>query len=96
MSTDLEPPQIDSCPGDIKINSPVKWHKLVLPSVTVRDNVGVDLFTTNIQNGSEVTWGEYNITYTAEDKAGNKALCRFLITIAGMAYKRYACICARK
>ena len=82
-STDLEPPQIEPCPGDIKIISTARWHKLLLPVVTVTDNVGVNLFTTNIQNGSEISWGEHNITYTVSDKAGNKAYCRFLITIAG-------------
>ena len=72
------------CPADIRIVSLVQWHKLVLPAVEVTDNKGVDQFTTNIQNGSEVTWGEYNITYTASDKAGNTVHCRFLIIIAGM------------
>jgi len=79
---DLEPPRIDKCPSAVKIISPVQWHKLVLPAVKVTDNVGLHLFETNIQNGSEVTWGEHNITYKASDKAGNTAFCRFLITIA--------------
>ena len=84
FSTDLELPKISSCPGDITIISPDRWFKLTLPAVTVTDNVGVHLFTTNVVNGSEVTWGKHNITYTAKDKAGNAAYCRFLITIAGM------------
>lgn len=75
---------MDPCPGDIKIISSVRWHKVVLPAVNVTDNVGVNLFTTNIQNGSNITWGDYNISYSASDKAGNKAHCSFLITIAGM------------
>ena len=83
-STDVEPPKINRCPVDMNITSIVQWHKLVLPGVTVSDNVGVNLFKTNIQNGSEVTWGKHKITYTASDKAGNHAHCRFLITIAGM------------
>lgn len=81
--TDVEPPKIALCPGDIKIISTARWQKLVLPSVNVTDNVGVELFSTNIQNGSEVTWGDYNVTYKALDKAGNAAQCRFLFTIAG-------------
>ena len=55
----------------------------MLPAVTVTDNVGVHNFSTNMKNGSEVTWGEYNITYTASDKAGNTEYCRFLFTISG-------------
>ena len=46
-------------------------------------NLGVELFSTNIQNGSEVTWGDYIVSYKALDKAGNAAQCRFLFTIAG-------------
>ena len=71
------------CPEDIKIISTQRWHKLVLPAVTVTDNVGVNLFTTTPKNGSEVTWGEYEITYSASDKAANTEYCRFLFTIAG-------------
>ena len=84
LLTDQEAPTINPCPDDIKIISPGNSHKLVLPAVTVADNVGVDSFKTNPPNGSEVTWGEYNITYTALDKAKNKAYCKFRITIAGM------------
>ncbi|XP_067025508.1 uncharacterized protein [Acropora muricata] len=79
---DLEAPIIDRCPGDIKTISTQRLTKLVLPGVKVTDNVGVHNFLTNIQNGSEVTFGQHNITYTASDKAGNKAYCRFRITIA--------------
>ena len=83
LSTDLEAPVIDRCPGDIKTISTQRFTKLVLPGVKVTDNVGIHNFLTNIQNGSEVTFGQHNITYTASDKAGNKAYCRFRITIAG-------------
>jgi len=79
---DLEKPMIVPCPEDIKIISTQRWHKLVLPAVTVTDNVGVNLFTTTPKNGSEVTWGEYEITYSAYDKAANTEYCRFLFTIA--------------
>ena len=83
LSTDREAPVIDGCPGDIKVISTDRFPKLVLPGVKVTDNVGVYHFVTNIQNGSEVTFGQHHITYTASDKAGNKAYCRFNITIAG-------------
>ena len=83
LSTDLEALVIDRCPGDIKTISTERFTKLVLPGVKVTDNVGVHNFVTNIQNGSEVPFGQHNITYTASDKAGNKVYCRFRITIAG-------------
>ncbi|KAK2557468.1 Low-density lipoprotein receptor-related protein 6, partial [Acropora cervicornis] len=79
---DREAPVIDGCPGDIKVISTDRFPKLVLPGVKVTDNVGVYHFVTNIQNGSKVTFGRHRIIYTASDKAGNKAHCRFNITIA--------------
>ena len=83
LSTDVEAPVIDPCPRDIKVISKEKVPKLILPGVKVTDNVGVYHFQTNIQNGSKVTFGQHHITYTASDKAGNKAYCRFPIRIAG-------------
>ena len=79
----MEAPVIDLCPRDIKIISKEKVPKLILPGVKVTDNVGVDHFVTSIKNGSKVTVGQHLITYTATDKAGNKAYCRFRMTITG-------------
>ena len=59
-------------------------NKVLLPGVTVTDNVGVYLFTTSRPNGSEFTWGEHNVTYTASDVAGNIAKCHFQVIITGM------------
>jgi len=50
--------------------------------VNVTDNVGVFLLKPNIENGSRLTWGKYDINYTASDIAGNTAHCQFLVTIA--------------
>lgn len=55
-----------------------------LPRVEVTDNVGVHSFITNRPNGSEFTWGQHNITYSATDTAGNTATCKFRIIIKGM------------
>ncbi|XP_015750073.1 PREDICTED: sushi, von Willebrand factor type A, EGF and pentraxin domain-containing protein 1-like [Acropora digitifera] len=78
---DLEPPKIVNCPGNIHKTSKEKWTKIFFPGVTVTDNVGVHLFTTSRPNGSEFTWGENNVTYTASDNAGNTAKCHFQIVI---------------
>ena len=84
LQTDLEPPKISSCPDDIHITSKKKMNKVLLPGVTVTDNVGVNLFTTSRPNGSEFTWGEHNVTYKALDKARNIAECHFQVIITGM------------
>lgn len=67
----------------MQIISGTKWTKVVLPPSYHTDNVGVTVFSTSIRNGSELTWGQYSITYAASDKAGNKANCTFHISIAG-------------
>lgn len=79
---DLEAPRIESCPDDIRIISGERWNTIILPAVNVTDNVGVNLFSTNIVNGSQLTWGKYNVNYTANDLAGNTATCKFLIEVA--------------
>ena len=79
----MEAPVIDPCPRDIKIISKESVPKLILPGVKVTDNVHVDYFATSIRNGSKVTFGQHNITYTASDEAGNVAYCRFGVTITG-------------
>ena len=55
--------------------------KVYLPDVTFRDNVGVHHREISLKNGSELTWGSYNITYTASDKAGKAATCVWALTI---------------
>lgn len=81
--TDLELPKIANCPHNIHKTSSTKFTKIFLPGVTVTDNVGVYVFTTSRTNGSDFTWGEHNITYTASDKAGNTAKCHFQVIITG-------------
>ncbi|XP_067016159.1 low-density lipoprotein receptor-related protein 6-like [Acropora muricata] len=79
--TDVEAPVIDPCPRDIKVISKEKVPKLILPGVKATDNVRVVDFATSIRNGSKVKFGQHHITYTASDKAGNVAYCRFRVTI---------------
>ena len=55
----------------------------MLPPSYHTDNVGVTVFSTSIRNGSDLTWGQYSITYAASDKARNTANCTFHINIAG-------------
>ena len=81
--TDTEPPRFRHCPSNMQIISGKKWSKVVLPPSYHTDNVGVTVFSTSIRNGSNLTWGEYKITYAASDKAGNTANCSLYISIAG-------------
>jgi len=78
---DREPPRIANCPDVIYKTSEEKWTKIFFPVVTVTDNVDVHSITLSRQNGSELTWGQYNVTYTASDIAGNTAQCHFQVII---------------
>ena len=82
--TDRELPRIANCPDVIYKTSEEKWTKMFFPVVTVTDNVGVHSITLSRQNGSELTWGQHNVTYTASDIAGNTARCHFQVIIGGM------------
>jgi hypothetical protein len=46
------------------------------------DNVDVTSVETNIYNGSELSYGEYNVSFTAYDRAGNTAICTLKITVS--------------
>ena len=81
--TDVEPPKIANCPDDVHKTSSEIWTKIFFPGVTITDNVGVRVFETSRPNGSDFTWGEHNVTYTASDKAGNTAKCHFQVIITG-------------
>lgn len=56
---------------------------MFFPKAKFKDNVGVDRIVTNRLNGSEFTWGTYDIIYTAYDKAGNKANCTLKLLVTG-------------
>ena len=83
LQIDLEPPKIANCPDNIRKTSSTTRTKIFFPGVTVTDNVGLYSVTTNRPNGSDFTWGEHNVTYTASDTARNTAQCHFQVIITG-------------
>ena len=85
LTTDIEPPTLTYCPGDITIEEiqrnriRVNWQR-----ATFTDSSG-DLPTviSNRQNGDEFSVpGSYEIVYTASDSSGNRNNnCTFRITL---------------
>ncbi|XP_028408610.1 sushi, von Willebrand factor type A, EGF and pentraxin domain-containing protein 1-like [Dendronephthya gigantea] len=82
---DKEPPKIENCPGDIVKARPnaaarirITWKE---PRIT--DNSGHDALRVHCDrpNGSEFPLGRYLVTYTASDKSGNKAICKFRVIL---------------
>ncbi|XP_048768220.1 uncharacterized protein LOC125674903 [Ostrea edulis] len=79
---DRHPPRLSNCPADIYAvaGEKISW---TIPKAT--DNVGIrDLWIEpNVINGSHIGKGDHVFRYVAEDWYGNKAECRFLVSITG-------------
>ncbi|XP_071810840.1 uncharacterized protein [Apostichopus japonicus] len=80
--TDIEPPEIFDCPGEIVRYAPmgvtvaVSWSP---PNTT--DNSGLANLTSDIPSGSDFTIGMTEVTYTATDAAGLSANCTFVVNV---------------
>jgi gliding motility-associated-like protein len=79
--TDPQPPEITSCPADIKINAANSCEAIVTwnpPGVT--DNCRVKLESSS-SPGSVFPFGITPVIYTATDSAGNKSTCTFNVIV---------------
>ena len=82
--SDTEKPQL-YCPPNKEINKNASTMEVMVfwEPPTVFDNSGSHVKTfTEAVNGSKRAVGEYTIIYTANDDAGNKAECSFIIAVA--------------
>lgn len=79
---DRHPPKLVHCPADIYAvaGEKISW---AIPKAT--DNVGIrDLWLEpNVHNGSQIGSGNHVFRYVAEDWHGNKAECRFIVSVIG-------------
>ena len=79
---DRHPPKLVNCPADIYAvaGEKISW---AIPKAT--DNVGIrDLWLVpNVHNGSQIGSGNHVFRYVAEDWHGNKAECRFIVSVLG-------------
>ncbi|XP_061195992.1 uncharacterized protein LOC133204268 [Saccostrea echinata] len=77
---DRYPPKLSHCPVDIYAiaGERISW---TIPKAT--DNVGIrDLWIEpRVHNGSRIETGDHMFRYVAEDWHGNRAECRFLVSI---------------
>ena len=85
MNSDVESPEIFSCPNDVTYETDpglstavVNW---TFPAIT--DNSGE--FTSSVDHapGTAFALGVTNVTVTAVDTSGNIANCLFSITVIG-------------
>lgn len=88
---DRHPPRLSNCPADIYAvaGEKISW---TIPKAT--DNVGIrDLWIEpNVINGSHIGKGDHVFRYVAEDWYGNKAECRFLVSITGSGKYSESCV----
>ena len=89
---DRHPPKLVHCPADIYAvaGEKISW---AIPKAT--DNVGIrDLWLEpNVHNGSQIGSGNHVFRYVAEDWHGNKAECRFIVSVIGSGtYVVFFCI----
>ncbi|KAK3735373.1 hypothetical protein QZH41_008705 [Actinostola sp. cb2023] len=78
---DTEPPTKVRCPQGMTIKSKEGRTRIYLPPAVFKDNVRVTSISTDLVNGTRLSWGDYKVTYTAMDQAGNTAKCILKITI---------------
>ncbi|XP_078615892.1 uncharacterized protein LOC144884443 isoform X2 [Branchiostoma floridae x Branchiostoma japonicum] len=79
--TDDEHPEFVSCPESLEMNSSRQFPHVHWEKPEVRDNVGVVAVKRRRFPTGRITWGEYSVRYTARDRAGNHAVCRFNIRV---------------
>lgn len=72
-----------SCPRRKEVKTEKSQTKVFFPKAVFKDNVGVVRVVTNRANGSMVSLGDHDITYTAFDKAENNITCVLKLYVNG-------------
>lgn len=83
VDVDKEPPQVQKCPGDVWITSRNGSAQVTWDEPEFSDNVGVTrvIEKSGHRSGQTLLWGTYDITYVANDAAGNTATCSFKVSV---------------
>ncbi|XP_031559988.1 sushi, von Willebrand factor type A, EGF and pentraxin domain-containing protein 1-like [Actinia tenebrosa] len=85
---DKEAPTKVYCPPDFEVTSDKTSTEVYFPRAKFVDNVGVTRIITDRYNGSKMSYGEHNVTYTAYDRAGNTATCVIKITVSSISCEK--------
>lgn len=81
--SDIEPPSVDYCPKDKTIITQKQLTNVSWEEPKFSDNSG-DFYKTSNRVPGKMSWGKYEVTYTAIDKSRNWATCRFKINVQRM------------
>ncbi|XP_013414022.1 uncharacterized protein LOC106176257 [Lingula anatina] len=80
---DLEPPHVPDCMPYREIYSKTSPSGMDIQAPRFTDNVGIIEETAQGNPNSPVSWGSYDITYSAADVSGNVATCKSEIAVIG-------------
>ncbi|XP_032221449.2 low-density lipoprotein receptor-related protein 6 isoform X2 [Nematostella vectensis] len=72
---DREAPRVKSCPHNYTVMTETQPSVLNFPGISFEDNVGIERI--DFINGTQLEWGDHDVTVRAHDKAGNTADCMF-------------------
>lgn len=79
---DAEKPRVLSCPTNVTLFTSKNPVRVMWTTPTFKDNFDpFPSIQSSLNPGSMLHWGIYKNVYTATDKAGNKAFCKFEIEI---------------
>lgn len=83
---DTKKPVIEGCPEDMVVPSSesAAGQNVSWTAPTASDGCGLASFTTSHESGSFFPIGATIVTITAQDDAGNTAICTFTVTVEGL------------
>lgn len=80
---DTEKPVITGIPSDFTVSTDdgKNYATVTWPEPTATDNVGIDVFSSNLANGTQFNLGTTQVTYTAVDESNNEITAIFYVTV---------------
>ena len=80
---DIEKPVITGIPSDITLSTDEgkNYATVTWTEPTATDNVGIDVFSSNLANGTRFNLGTTLVTYIAVDESNNEATATFNVTV---------------
>ena len=81
LSADREAPKKEFCPSKVFATSTESSGPITWSEPRFSDNVGITKVMKSHTSGQTFLLGTYNVYYTAEDAAGNRAQCRFEVQL---------------
>ena len=79
--SDKIPPTVVSCPNITKVVTPQRISQVFFTEPVFTDNKQVTVIQKSHRPGVSLAWGDYVVTYIAQDAFGNSASCTFDLNV---------------